>query len=77
MVVRVGYELWGCFAVQAQMDGQAAKQKEALYKAALQELTLFKSRTSAALLQVLPCGSPSTQTRITSVQVLVHVRFLP
>ncbi len=37
--------------VQAQVEGQAAKQKEALYRAALQDLTLFKSRTSAALLQ--------------------------
>ncbi|CAL8470940.1 g10482 [Coccomyxa elongata] len=36
---------------QAQVEGQTAKQKEALYKAALQDLTLFKSRTSAALLQ--------------------------
>ncbi len=37
--------------IQAQVEGQTAKQKEALYKAALQDLTLFKSRTSAALLQ--------------------------
>ena len=38
--------------LQAQADGQAAKAKEAAYQSALQELTLFKSRTSAALLQV-------------------------
>ncbi len=46
--------LKGCWArvIQAQVEGQTAKQKEALYKAALQDLTLFKSRTSAALLQV-------------------------
>lgn len=38
-------------SAQAQVEGQTAKQKEALYRAALQDLTLFKSRTSAALLQ--------------------------
>lgn len=44
------------------MQGQAGKQKEALYKAALQDLTLFKSRTSAALLQACaPRCSPHTQ----------------
>ena len=36
---------------QAQAGAQAAQQQEAVYRAALQELTLFKSRTSAALLQ--------------------------
>ncbi|KAK9844100.1 hypothetical protein WJX81_004424 [Elliptochloris bilobata] len=39
-------QLW-----QAQAGAQAAQQREAMYRAALQELTLFKSRTSAALLQ--------------------------
>lgn len=34
------------------MSGQAAKERAEAYKAALQELTLFRSRTSAALLQV-------------------------
>ena len=37
---------------QAQSEGALAKQREAFYQSALQELTLFKSRTSAALLQV-------------------------
>ena len=36
---------------QAQAGARAAQQQEAVYRAALQELTLFKSRTSAALLQ--------------------------
>ena len=36
---------------QAQADSQAAQQREIFYCSALQELTLFKSRTSAALLQ--------------------------
>lgn len=40
---------WG--GAQAQSGAQAAQQQEAVYRAALQELTLFKSRTSAALLQ--------------------------
>lgn len=37
---------------QAQAGAQEAQQREAVFRAALQELTLFKSRTSAALLQV-------------------------
>lgn len=42
----------GLRARQAQAGAQEAQQREAVYRAALQELTLFKSRTSAALLQV-------------------------
>ncbi len=38
--------------LQAQMSGQAAKERAEAYRTALQELTLFRSRTSAALLQV-------------------------
>ena len=38
--------------MQAQMSGQAAKERAEAYRTALQELTLFRSRTSAALLQV-------------------------
>ena len=34
------------------MSGQAAKERGEAYRSALQELTLFRSRTSAALLQV-------------------------
>ncbi len=34
------------------MSGQAAKERAEAYRTALQELTLFRSRTSAALLQV-------------------------
>ena len=41
------------------MSGQAAKERAEVYKAALQELTLFKSRTSAALLQVHPRMTPA------------------
>jgi hypothetical protein len=60
--------LWGGLA-QAQAEGQAAKAREAAFQLALQELTLFKSRTSAALLQVrrkgpqfeLQCLQPQTQ----------------
>ena len=33
------------------MSGQAAKERAEAYRHALQELTLFRSRTSAALLQ--------------------------
>lgn len=45
------------FALQAQADRYTAQQKEEFYKTALQELTLFKSRTNAALLQVpIPCA---------------------
>ena len=40
------------------MSGQAAKERAEAYKAALQELTLFRSRTSAALLQVHPPTIP-------------------
>ena len=36
---------------QAQADAQEARAREAAFQAALQEVTLFKSRTSAALLQ--------------------------
>ena len=42
----------GLGSEQAQAEGQAAKAREAQFQSALQELTLFKSRTSAALLQV-------------------------
>ena len=38
--------------MQAQTSGQAAKDRAEAYRTALQELTLFRSRTSAALLQV-------------------------
>lgn len=39
--------------VQTQAGNEAAKAKEAFYQKALQDLTLFKSKTNAALLQVL------------------------
>ena len=38
--------------VQTQAGNEAAKAKEAFYHKALQDLTLFKSKTNAALLQV-------------------------
>lgn len=45
--------------MQAQMSGQAAKDRAEAYRTALQELTLFRSRTSAALLQVSYAVLPS------------------
>ena len=38
--------------LQTQASNEAAKAKEAFYQKALQDLTLFKSKTNAALLQV-------------------------
>lgn len=38
--------------MQTQASNEAAKAKEAFYQKALQDLTLFKSKTNAALLQV-------------------------
>jgi len=37
---------------QAQADVEAAKKQQAFFQQHLQELTLFKAKTSAALLQV-------------------------
>ena len=42
-----------CLMLQTQADNQASKAKEAFYQKALQDLTLFKSKTNTALLQVL------------------------
>lgn len=39
-------------ALQSTADNEANRVKEAFYQKALQDLTLFKSRTNAALLQV-------------------------
>lgn len=50
--------LWCTYAVvcvtvvQTQASNEAAKAKDAFYQKALQDLTLFKSKTNAALLQV-------------------------
>ena len=38
--------------LQAQAEAQTSRAREAAFQGALQELTLFKSRTAAALLQV-------------------------
>ena len=38
--------------VQTKATNEAAKAKDAFYQKALQDLTLFKSKTNAALLQV-------------------------
>ena len=57
------------------MSGQAAKEKAEAYRHALQELTLFRSRTSAALLQaritlaahvLLPCSHSTCPGRAES-----------
>ena len=53
--------------VQAQQQAQEARAKEAAYQAALQEVTLFKSRVSAALLQA--------QERADSAQVGLHPKL--
>ena len=37
---------------QTQVNNEASRAKEAFYNKALQDLTLFKSKTNAALLQV-------------------------
>lgn len=41
-------------AAQAQADVESAKRQQAFFQQHLQELTLFKAKTSAALLQVRP-----------------------
>ena len=41
-----------CAAAQAQGDVESAKRQQAFFQQHLQELTLFKAKTSAALLQV-------------------------
>lgn len=38
--------------LQTQVNNEASRAKEAFYNKALQDLTLFKSKTNAALLQV-------------------------
>ena len=43
--------------MQAQTQLEAAKAAQAYFQKALQELTLFKSKTSAALLQVRMCDA--------------------
>lgn len=43
-----------CVAAQAQGDVESAKRQQAFFQQHLQELTLFKAKTSAALLQVCP-----------------------
>ena len=53
--------LWSC--VQAQAQAQEARAREAAFQAALQEIILFKSRASAALLQA--------QERAESAQVSI------
>ena len=52
---------------QAQAGAQEAQQRETVFRAALQELTLFKSRTSAALLQVPHARALLTHQRALSV----------
>lgn len=52
-----GSAIDGVCGMQAQASGQAAKERAEAYRSALQELTLFKSRTSAALLQVETFGN--------------------
>ena len=44
--------------LQTQVDNEASRAKEAFYQQALQDLTLFKSKTNAALLQVCSTGNP-------------------
>ena len=44
--------------LQTQVDNEASRAKEAFYQKALQDLTLFKSKTNAALLQVCSIGNP-------------------
>ena len=44
--------------LQTQVDNEASRAKEAFYQQALQDLTLFKSKTNAALLQVCSTGTP-------------------
>jgi len=45
--------------LQTQVDNEASRAKEAFYQKALQDLTLFKSKTNAALLQVCGTGNPA------------------
>lgn len=47
--------------MQAQQQLEASRAAQAYYQKALQELTLFKSKTSAALLQVPPSPPPHAQ----------------
>lgn len=56
----------GPVGAQAQTEVQASRAREAAYQSALQELTLFKSRTAAALLQAC-CTSTSAGTVDTSM----------
>jgi hypothetical protein len=46
-----------CVVAQAQADVESAKRQQAFFQQHLQELTLFKAKTSAALLQVMPCDA--------------------
>ena len=57
-----GGKCWGGWRVQVQQQVETSRAAAAYYQRALQELTLFKSKTSAALLQVPPSpllSSPS------------------
>lgn len=52
MCSRLTAHLQTQLCVQAQSDVEAAKRQQAFFQQHLQELTIFKAKTSAALLQV-------------------------